>query len=157
MLPPKTTGTLPLSRGAASSLSLVTVSQQQLTATRLHARSYNDQTAMSVPQKSHPDLLQTVHRLLGSTILITLTDGRTAQGKFLCLDRLGNIILDNAVEKREIAYCSSAGNDSNPGDETIYRWDTERLLTQAVIPGERLFKVQIARKEYEKRLGNLNP
>jgi small nuclear ribonucleoprotein (snRNP)-like protein len=112
---------------------------------------------MSVPQKSHPDLLQTVHRLLGSTILITLTDGRTAQGKFLCLDRLGNIILDNAVEKREIAYCSSAGNDSNPGDETIYRWDTERLLTQAVIPGERLFKVQIARKEYEKRLGNLNP
>eukprot|EP00804_Cyclotella_cryptica_P008407 CCRYP_003933-RA/>CCRYP_003933-RA protein AED:0.29 eAED:0.29 QI:0/-1/0/1/-1/1/1/0/114 len=110
---------------------------------------------MSAPQTSNPDLLETVHRLLGATVLITLTDGRTAQGKFLCLDRLGNIILDNVVERREIAFCPSAGgNGAKPGDETIiYRWDTDRLLAQAVVPGDRLCKVQIAKEEYEKRLG----
>ena len=93
-------------------------------------------------------LLKKIHTLIGSNLIVTMTDGRTAQGKFICLDRLGNIILEDAEERRDITY--------NPyGKEGIYRWETERFLSQAVIPGERLARVQISKGEYQRRTGSL--
>ena len=79
-----------------------------------------------------------------------MTDGRTAQGKFICLDRLGNIVLEDVVEKREIVY---SPNDGREGEK---RWNTKRILSQAVIVGERMAKVQIVRDEYQRRVGNLD-
>ena len=95
---------------------------------------------------SESRLLEKIHSLIGSNLIVTMTDGRTAQGKFICLDRLGNIVLEDAEEKRDITY-------SPDGEENVYRWETERLLSQAVIPGERLARVQISKDEYQRRTG----
>ncbi|KAL3766510.1 hypothetical protein ACHAW5_001179 [Stephanodiscus triporus] len=110
-------------------------------------------TADSVRQEGNT-LINTIHLLLGSKLRITMTDGRIVHGRFLCLDRLGNIILDNAVEFREMAYnipppsvtiaSEDRGNrnsrDDNSDDrplcnnnQTAFKWNTERSLSQAVI------------------------
>eukprot|EP00584_Thalassiosira_punctigera_P018709 CAMPEP_0172563210 /NCGR_PEP_ID=MMETSP1067-20121228/99970_1 /TAXON_ID=265564 ORGANISM="Thalassiosira punctigera, Strain Tpunct2005C2" /NCGR_SAMPLE_ID=MMETSP1067 /ASSEMBLY_ACC=CAM_ASM_000444 /LENGTH=90 /DNA_ID=CAMNT_0013353609 /DNA_START=83 /DNA_END=355 /DNA_ORIENTATION=+ len=86
-----------------------------------------------------------------------MTDGRVAHGNFVCLDRLGNIILDNVVERRRVAYIppgSSKGAGAELEKESIYEWETERSLSQAVIPGNRLAKVEIAKTEWEERIGS---
>ena len=120
-------------------------------------------------------LINTIHLLLGSKLRITMTDGRIVHGKFLCLDRLGNIILENAVEFRRIVYTppsedevnssssssSSSSDDDNTNyksrcnnDQTVFTWNTERSLSQAVIRGNRLAKVEIAKRDWEKRIGD---
>ena len=77
-----------------------------------------------------------------------MIDGRTAGGKFTCIDRLGNIILQDVVDRRVITYCSEV-----EGKDCMNKWDTERVLSQAVIPGERVAMVQIEKNEYQSRLG----
>lgn len=99
---------------------------------------------------SNQNLLNAIHRLLGSTLLVTMTDGRVAEGKFVCLDRLGNIILEDVTERREITYDSGDG-----GQDSVYRWETERSLSQAVIPGDRLARIQIDKDEYHSRIESL--
>ena len=120
-------------------------------------------------------LIDTIHLLLGSKLRITMTDGRIVHGRFLCLDRLGNIILENAVEFRRIAYippppsvaiasedegnCSSSEDNNNyespcNTDQTVFTWNTERSLSQAVIQGNRLAKVEIAKSDWEMRIGD---
>ena len=91
------------------------------------------------------NLLSTIHILLGSKLRVTMTDGRVVNGNFVSLDRLGNIILDNVVECRSVAY---NGNDT---EQTL--WDTKRTLAQAVIPGDRLAKVEIAKDVWKARIG----
>eukprot|EP00579_Thalassiosira_antarctica_P009844 CAMPEP_0201915038 /NCGR_PEP_ID=MMETSP0903-20130614/5061_1 /ASSEMBLY_ACC=CAM_ASM_000552 /TAXON_ID=420261 /ORGANISM="Thalassiosira antarctica, Strain CCMP982" /LENGTH=86 /DNA_ID=CAMNT_0048450549 /DNA_START=85 /DNA_END=345 /DNA_ORIENTATION=- len=81
-----------------------------------------------------------------------MTDGRVARGNFVCLDRLGNIILDNVVECRQVAYIPSSLSEGEE-NQSSYEWDTERSLSQAVIPGDRLAKVEIVKKEWEERVG----
>ena len=80
---------------------------------------------------SNQNLLNAIHRLLGSTLLVTMTDGRVAEGKFVCLDRLGNIILEDVTERREITY------DSGDGGQ------------------DRLARVQIDKDEYQSRIESL--
>ena len=91
------------------------------------------------------NLLSTIHILLGSKLRVTMTDGRVVNGNFVSLDRLGNIILDNVVECRSVAY--------NDKDEEQTLWDTNRALAQAVIPGDRLAKVEIAKDVWKARIG----
>jgi small nuclear ribonucleoprotein (snRNP)-like protein len=79
-----------------------------------------------------------------------MTDGRVAQGKFICLDRLGNIILEDVIERREITF-----HNETDEQKSVYKWETERSLSQAVIPGERLARVQIDKDEYQRRVGSL--
>jgi small nuclear ribonucleoprotein (snRNP)-like protein len=111
---------------------------------------------MSSYSHPNPNLLKTVHCLLGSNLHVTMTDGRTVRGKFLCLDRLGSILLEDVVERREIIYCPHEDEgDEGDGKESIYRWDTERSLSQVVIPGNRLVKVEIAKDEYQIRVEKL--
>eukprot|EP00571_Detonula_confervacea_P017673 CAMPEP_0172312682 /NCGR_PEP_ID=MMETSP1058-20130122/18341_1 /TAXON_ID=83371 /ORGANISM="Detonula confervacea, Strain CCMP 353" /LENGTH=144 /DNA_ID=CAMNT_0013026215 /DNA_START=80 /DNA_END=514 /DNA_ORIENTATION=+ len=117
-------------------------------------------------------LLNTIHLLLGSKLHVTMTDGRVARGNFVCLDRLGNMILEDVVECRQVAYTippelSSSDDKGNTNEEgngelqcnkqTMYKWDTERSLSQAVIPGDRLAKVDIAKGEWETRVGSDTP
>jgi small nuclear ribonucleoprotein (snRNP)-like protein len=79
-----------------------------------------------------------------------MIDGRVAQGKFICLDRLGNIVLEDVIERREMKY-----HNETDEQKRVYRWDTERCLSQAVIPGDRLARVQIDKDEYQRRVGSL--
>ena len=100
--------------------------------------------------------------------MITLTDGRTATGNFVALDRLGNIILENAMEYRKVAYIAPPNemeeennktevvNGKNLQNQRVYEWNTARSLTQAVVPGGKLAKVQIAKREWEARIGNIS-
>ena len=160
-------------------------------------------TAPTTPGKQSRDnslLLSDLHRILGAKLRVTMTDGRIACGTFVGLDRLCNIILENVVEYREIAYVNpinnaaaaaddddddddggvssgrgddDGGNNSakcskeeggtdqignrecnnNNNNPNVYRWNTERSLSQAVIRGDRLTKVEIAKDEWIKRIG----
>jgi small nuclear ribonucleoprotein (snRNP)-like protein len=100
-----------------------------------------------------------------------MTDGRIVHGKFICLDRLGNIILDSAVEYRQIVYipppsvalssedrengnfCDENNMNDKPRRDK-FTWITNRSLSQAVIKGNRLAKVEIAKSDWENRMGN---
>ena len=117
------------------------------------AASESSASAKSTSEENN--LLDTIHLLLGSKLRITMSDGRIATGKFICLDRLGNVTLENVVEHRRLAYISPS--ESGEGDEQkLYQWDTERTLSQAVIPGSRLAKIEISKGEFEARVGSSN-
>lgn len=148
--------------------------------------------------QSYNDPLTDIHLIIGAKLRVTMTDGRVAHGTFVGLDRLCNIILDNVMEYRDIAYIapnyshpSCDGNstpkvddyDGNKGgnndincnaekgknemiverqqcnvngishSQKIYRWNTERSLSQAVIRGDRLAKVEIVKEDWTKRTG----
>mmetsp|Transcript_3678 Transcript_3678/g.5599 ORF Transcript_3678/g.5599 Transcript_3678/m.5599 type:complete len:136 (+) Transcript_3678:80-487(+) len=126
------------------------------------------------------EALDTIHRLLGSRIRVTMTDGRIASGKFISLDRLGNIMLEDVVEQRWLEYNDepaadtkdtslnnkeSNSDDSNNNaqqlqhtkDESgVCRWTTERSVTQAVIIGSKVAKVEMMRQELEARLEKID-
>ena len=119
------------------------------------AASESSASAKSTSEENN--LLDTIHLLLGSKLRITMSDGRIATGKFICLDRLGNVTLENVVEHRRLAYISPGDDVSGEGDEQkLYQWDTERTLSQAVIPGSRLAKIEISKGEFEARVGSSN-
>mmetsp|Transcript_7395 Transcript_7395/g.15860 ORF Transcript_7395/g.15860 Transcript_7395/m.15860 type:complete len:142 (+) Transcript_7395:389-814(+) len=101
--------------------------------------------------------------LLGKRIKSTLSDGRTLTGTLICIDRLKNLILTNVIEERLIDPLdyryrrdgddndvdADAQNDNdnekpiiNDGSSRLRK--VERHISQAMIPGSRLFKVEIA-------------
>lgn len=105
-----------------------------------------------------------------------MTDGRYVTGEFTCLDRCGNVILSDAVERRVVGYVGKSfesGEGSLLKDrerrisskcqheviesegKRVYVWNTERSLSQAVIPGGRLAKVEIAKREWGERVGDV--
>jgi len=86
-----------------------------------------------------------VRSLLGEKIKCTLDDGRSVSGTFVCIDRLTNLILTDAMEERMI--CSSDYSDTN--DEKIL---TRRSLSQVMIPGERLQKVEVDQLLFDTKL-----
>lgn len=117
------------------------------------------------------NILKSMHLLLGSQLKVTLTDGRIVTGNFVSLDRLGNIVLENVIENRKVAYNISTSNDDGitadkskddndkedtqqiqitSTDDSIIQWDTQRSLTQAVILGNKLQKVEIEKSEWNK-------
>ena len=77
-----------------------------------------------------------VQSLLGQKLKCTLVDGRTVKGELIVLDRKNNLILLNAVEERIVA----SADYSDTSDEEIL---VTRELSQVMIPGERVKKVEI--------------
>ena len=125
--------------------------------------------------KSSPANGDVLANLIGSNIRVTMTDGRVASGKFICLDRLGNIMLEDVTERRRLAYHDDTMTEENhhldennpktdvdnktknmqyTNESGTYHWTTERSLTQAVIIGKKVVKVEIKKRELELRLGN---
>lgn len=100
--------------------------------------------------------------LLGKQIKTTLSDGRTLSGRFICIDRLKNLILTNVTEERWIdpsdyEYRVGGGGDdgestneaSNGGGGSVDgRIKVERLISQAMIPGNRLVRAEINMAPY---------
>jgi small nuclear ribonucleoprotein (snRNP)-like protein len=97
-----------------------------------------------------------VAALFGKEICCTMDDGRTVCGKFICLDRLKNMILNDVVEVRLLAPhlqrphvlegVPEAG-DSRPSEE---RYRCERRLAHAMVPGKHLIKVEVKKSIWEK-------
>lgn len=135
---------------------------------------------MTTSQAADSEALDTIHRLLGARIRVTMTDGRIASGKFINLDRLGNIMLEDVVEKRLLEYhdvptadtkdtsldqkASNSDDNNNTQQHVQYtrdengvcQWTTERSVTQAVIIGSKVAKVEIMRRELEARLEKID-
>lgn len=88
-----------------------------------------------------------VNSLLGEKIKCTLDDGRSVRGTFVCVDRLTNLILTNAMEERTVF----SSDYSDTKDETIL---TTRKLSQVMIPGERLKKVEVDQLTYDTKIAN---
>lgn len=86
-----------------------------------------------------------VQSLLGERIKCTLDDGRFVTGTFLCVDRLTNLILTNAIEERMIS-------SSDYSDITDTQILVTRNLSQAMVPGERLQKVEVDHVTYTSRV-----
>lgn len=106
--------------------------------------SPHSNSIMAMSPADDVEVLNTIHHLLGGSVRVTMTDGRVATGIFTCLDRLGNIILEDVIEQRWLEYYDvwTATDD---------RWITERSLTKAVIIGSKVAKVEITRKQWEAR------
>jgi len=120
------------------------------------------------------NILKSMNLLLGSQLKVTMTDGRIVTGQFVSLDRLGNTVLENVIENRKVAYNIPTNDDGITGDKSkeednqdykedtkqiqqtstdgsnIIKWDTQRSLTQAVILGNKLQKVEIEKSEWKK-------
>jgi small nuclear ribonucleoprotein (snRNP)-like protein len=86
-----------------------------------------------------------VEKLLGEKIKCTLEDGRIVCGSLIVLDRKKNLILVNAVEERVVA-CSDY-SDTNNGEVIV-----TRELSQVMIPGERLTRIEIAQPLFDSAL-----
>jgi len=82
-----------------------------------------------------------IKSILGRKIQCTLEDGRIAKGKFLCMDRLQNIILADVLERRPIGISHDVDNNHNGIESQLY--GEGRQLNQAMIPGKYLVKVQL--------------
>ncbi|VEU40434.1 unnamed protein product [Pseudo-nitzschia multistriata] len=86
--------------------------------------------------------------LLGKRIKCTLTDGRTLTGTFICIDRLKNLILTDVLEERSIDpsdYKHRVGSSepsTEPPTARCFR-RVERKISQAMVPGERLVRVEL--------------
>jgi len=86
-----------------------------------------------------------MENLLGKTLKCTLDDGRTAIGDLVCIDRLKNIILKDAVEER---WVDSTVYNSTSGNVVV----AKRSLSQAMIPGKHLVKVEISQDLYKEHV-----
>lgn len=123
------------------------------------------------------DAIETVRKLIGSTVICTLSDGRKIQGRLLCVDRLYVpsslgmllccmhaasswsclsypflLLLFGSFRKNMIlAECVETrtliSTDYNPTGPRVEKIAT-RMLAQAMVPGEHLVKVQMDRKVY---------
>eukprot|EP00547_Thalassionema_nitzschioides_P014756 CAMPEP_0194241592 /NCGR_PEP_ID=MMETSP0158-20130606/7412_1 /TAXON_ID=33649 /ORGANISM="Thalassionema nitzschioides, Strain L26-B" /LENGTH=100 /DNA_ID=CAMNT_0038976517 /DNA_START=50 /DNA_END=352 /DNA_ORIENTATION=- len=92
-----------------------------------------------------------MRKLLGKTLKCTLDDGRIATGKLICVDRLKNLILGHVLEERTVDssfYCDEDYAATN-GSKVIV---AKRELTQAMIPGIHLIKVEIEKSLYEEEI-----
>jgi len=94
--------------------------------------------------------------LLGQQIKTTLSDGRNLTGTLICIDRLKNLILINVKEERLIDLLNykyrvndddnddSIDDVNNDKDKKPLKKKVFRLISQAMIPGSQLVKVEIA-------------
>ena len=102
----------------------------------------------SVHERQKASFQYTKTSLLGKRIKTTLSDGRTLTGKFICIDRLKNLILTNVTEERLIDpsdyryRVDTGGSDETNHDER--RIKVQRQISQAMIPGSRLVKAEIS-------------
>ncbi|OEU18957.1 hypothetical protein FRACYDRAFT_237245 [Fragilariopsis cylindrus CCMP1102] len=99
--------------------------------------------------------------LLGQQVKTTLSDGRNLTGKLICIDRLKNMILTFVKEERLIdpsdyKYRVNDHDDDNvndnddnsvPDDGILRKKKVVRFISQAMIPGSQLVKVEIAKSK----------
>lgn len=80
--------------------------------------------------------------LLDKTIRCTMDDGRIVEGNLECIDRLKNIILRDAKERRivEDASIYLCNHNQTGSPERII---VERRLQQALIPGGKVVKIHL--------------
>lgn len=83
--------------------------------------------------------------LLGKRIKCTLVDGRAVEGSLVAIDRKKNIILVDALERRNV-------NTRDYSDSTDREIGVSRALNQVMIPGERLVKVETEQSIFESAL-----
>ena len=95
-----------------------------------------------------------IEKLLGSWIICTLADGRTAEGKLLCVDRMSNIILADCTERRQLRNKDYNEKHCDDDDNVVSK-EATRHLRQAMVPGNHLVKVEIDEKVYEQKVGAL--
>mmetsp|Transcript_1902 Transcript_1902/g.5020 ORF Transcript_1902/g.5020 Transcript_1902/m.5020 type:complete len:146 (-) Transcript_1902:652-1089(-) len=120
------------------------------------------------------DPREAMGKLLGCTVKCTLVDGRIATGRFVCLDRLRNIILCDVLEVRKVpvaaygSYVDSArqqhGHDSKGKSKEERSNEHEasskhyvyaaRKLSQAMVPGKHLVKVEVSQKIWDSKVLN---
>jgi len=115
-------------------------------------RPSSPSTASETCAVENDRILNTIHLLIGAKLRVTMTDRRVATGRFVCLDRLSNVVLEDVVELRRVAYVSKRGNQMETQE-----WETSRSLSRAVVPGDKLAKVEIAREEWEGRVESSDP
>jgi len=95
--------------------------------------------------------------LLGQQIKTTLSDGRNLTGTLICIDRLKNMILTNVKEERLIdpldyKYRVNDDNDDESinednNDKKPLKKKVFRLISQAMVPGSQLVKVEISKSQ----------
>jgi len=96
---------------------------------------------------------QVVRNLLnGHELKCTMDDGRTATGVLVCIDRLQNIILSNVVEERTVDS-SMYETAKTPGQVITIK----RRLSQAMIPGPHLVKVEVTKAVYDAAICKVSP
>lgn len=101
----------------------------------------------SVYERQKASFEYTKSSLLGKRIKTTLSDGRTLTGKFICIDRLKNLILTNVTEERLVDpsdYRYRVDNDTDETNHDERRIKVQRQISQAMIPGSRLVKAEIS-------------
>lgn len=94
---------------------------------------------------------QAMKAVLGERIKCTLDDGRLATGELVCLDRIQNLILTNVVEERWI----NTGDYSRTVPMSENKILVRRELSQAMVPGSRLIKVEIEKRQYDDKMKGL--
>lgn len=141
--------------------------KQHVVRVYIHVCSHNSMpcaTAMTTRPDQVPDAQEAVSKLLGNTVICTLDDGRSLEGKFEALDRLKNIILSSVTETRFVplkeygAYLEGLdppvidasepdGKDVVDGNGCVV---VTRKLSQAFAPGARLAKVEVTQKTWDR-------
>jgi small nuclear ribonucleoprotein (snRNP)-like protein len=89
---------------------------------------------MNVELPKGKELLKT---LLNKVLTIQLTDGRTLQGLFVCVDRDANIIIGSAAEY------------SNP--ELL---GEPRILGLAMVPGRHVVSIHVRKEVFDRSLNS---
>lgn len=90
-----------------------------------------------------------ISSLFGKEIRCTMDDGRTVHGKLICLDRLRNMILSDVVEVRLLPqhlqrpHLLEGVAVALPSTAESVDCYSERRLSQAMIPGKHLVKVEV--------------
>eukprot|EP00980_Cylindrotheca_fusiformis_P013501 scaffold3450_cov114-Cylindrotheca_fusiformis.AAC.6 len=90
---------------------------------------------------------QAVKAILGERVKCTCDDGRVATGELVCLDRIKNLILSNVVEERWV-YSEDYSRETTLDRKVLVR----RELSQAMVPGSRLLRVEIEKRIYVKNV-----
>lgn len=100
------------------------------------------------------DALSKVKEILGQTICCTLQDERKLSGTLISLDRECNIILHDVMEIRYVHanMYNQNWHDANPNNcemvvEGEDRITVRRSLSQALVPGDKIVKVELIREE----------
>lgn len=109
--------------------------------------------------------------ILGQQIKAHLSDGRNLTGTLICIDRCKNMILTNVKEERYVnksdyiyritenngstttsndIHDDAAIDDGEENEKRLAKMKVSRIISQAMIPGSKLVKVEIAKAKVNK-------
>lgn len=99
------------------------------------------------------DALSQVKEILGNSIICTLQDERKISGTLISLDRECNIILHDVLEIRYVHanMYNQQWHDANTDNYDMVvegedRITIRRSLSQALVPGDKIVKVELIEK-----------